>query len=80
MGSWLLGAEAQFSGKRFDDAANTRVLSGYSLLNLNASTPLAKDWTLLARVDNLADKQYELARTYATAGRSLYVGVKWAPL
>jgi vitamin B12 transporter len=79
VGSWLLGAEAQFSGKRFDDEANTRVLSGYSLLNLSASTPIAKDWTLLARVDNLADKQYELARTYATAGRSFYAGVKWAP-
>ena len=79
MGSWLLGAEAQFSGKRFDDEANTRVLSGYSLLNLSASTPIAKEWTLLARVDNLADKQYELARTYATAGRSFYAGVKWAP-
>lgn len=80
VGSWLLGAETQFSGKRFDDAANTKVLSGYSLLNLSASTPLMKDWTLLARVDNLADKQYELARTYATAGRSFYVGMKWAPL
>ncbi|CAN5526190.1 TonB-dependent receptor [soil metagenome] len=79
-GGWLLGAEAQFSGKRFDDAANTKVLAGYTLLNLSASTPLAKDWTLLARVDNLADKQYELTRTYATAGRSFYVGVKWAPL
>ena len=79
VGSWLLGAETQFSGRRFDDAANTRVLSGYTLLNLSASTPLSKDWTLLARVDNLADKQYELARTYATAGRSFYAGVKWAP-
>lgn len=79
VGSWLVGAEAQFSGRRFDDADNTKVLSGYSLLNLSASTPLAKDWTLLARVDNLADKQYELARTYATAGRSFYAGVKWAP-
>ncbi|MBG6074978.1 TonB-dependent receptor domain-containing protein [Polaromonas sp. CG_9.11] len=79
VGSWLLGAEAQFSGRRFDNAANTRTLSGYTLLNLSASTPLSKDWTLLARVDNLADKQYELARTYATAGRSFYAGVKWSP-
>jgi vitamin B12 transporter len=77
--NWTLAAEAQFSGQRFDDAANTRPLGGYTLLNLNASTPFAKEWTLLARVDNLADKQYELARTYATAGRSFYVGVKWAP-
>ncbi len=79
VGSWLLGAEAQFSGRRFDDAANTRVLSGYTLVNLSASTPIARDWTLLARVDNLSDRQYELARTFATAGRSFYAGVKWAP-
>lgn len=79
VGRWQLGAEAQFSGQRFDDPANKKVLAGYSLLNLSASTPIAKDWTLLARLDNVADKQYELARSYATAGRSLYVGVKWAP-
>ena len=35
--------------------------------------------TLLARVDNLADKDYQLARTYATPGRTLFVGLKWAP-
>jgi len=34
---------------------------------------------VLARIDNLADKGYQLARTYATAGRTVYVGVKWAP-
>lgn len=79
LGSWSLGAEAKFSGHRFNDAANTQRLAGYSLLNLSASTPLAKDWTLLARVDNLFDKQYELARTYAVAGRSFYAGVNWAP-
>jgi len=78
-GSWLLGAQVQFSGQRFDDLGNTRVLDSYQLFNLSASTPLARDWTLLARVDNLTDKQYELARTYATAGRSFYLGVKWAP-
>ena len=31
------------------------------------------------RIDNLGDKAYELARTYATPGRTLYVGLKWAP-
>lgn len=79
VGHWTLNAEAQFSGERFDDGANTKTLGGYSLFNLSASTSLSKEWTLLARVDNLADKNYELASTYATAGRSFYVGVKWAP-
>ena len=76
---WTLSAEAQFSGERYDDPANQTILPGYGLLNLSASTLLSKDWTFLARVDNLTDKQYELASTYATAGRSFYAGVKWAP-
>lgn len=75
---WTLGAEVQASGRRFDNSANTAVLGGYALVNLYASTRIAPDTTLLARVDNLADKHYQLARTYATAGRTLYVGLKWA--
>ena len=76
---WTLGAEVQASGQRFDEAANTRVLGGYGLVNLYASTRLARDYTVLVRLDNLADKDYQLARTYATAGRTFYVGLKWAP-
>lgn len=76
---WSLGAEVQASGKRFDTAANTAVLGGYALLNLSASTRVARDFTLLARIDNLADKDYQTARTYATAGRTFYLGLKWAP-
>ena len=56
------------------------MLGGYALVNLYASTRLARDYTLLARIDNLGDKAYELARTYATPGRTFYVGLKWAPL
>ncbi|MFP5484547.1 MAG: TonB-dependent receptor domain-containing protein [Gammaproteobacteria bacterium] len=76
---WTLGAEVQASGRRFENDANTQVLGGYTLVNLYASTRLARDYTLLARIDNLGDKAYELARTYATPGRTLYVGLKWAP-
>lgn len=80
VGIWSLGAEAQLSSRRNDSATNNGVLGGYGLINLSASTALARDWTFVARVDNLTDKSYELARTYATAGRTLYVGLKWAPL
>lgn len=80
VGPWSLGAEAQLSGRRNDSATNTVVLGGYGLINLSASTLVARDWTFMARVDNLADKSYELAQTYATGGRTLYVGLKWAPL
>jgi vitamin B12 transporter len=76
---WTVGAEVQASGRRFDTVANTHVLGGYALFNLHASTRIARDYTLLARIDNLTDKDYQLARTYATPGRTLYVGLKWAP-
>ncbi|WP_372656862.1 TonB-dependent receptor domain-containing protein [Hydrogenophaga sp.] len=76
---WQLGAELQLVGARYDDAANTNRLRGYGLLNLHASTPLGKDWTLLGRVDNLGDVAYQTARGYAMAGRTVYLGLKWMP-
>lgn len=76
---WTLGAELQTAGQRFDDAKNTKPLGGYGLLNLSASKRIARSFTLLARVDNLADKAYEVARTYVPPGRALYIGLKWAP-
>lgn len=79
LAGWTVGAEVQASGRRFDNATNTLNLGGYTLVNLYASTRIARDFTLVARLDNAADKQYELARTYATPGRVAYVGVKWAP-
>ena len=76
---WTVGAELQAAGPRFDNAANTQVLGGYGVLNLYASTRLSRDVSLLARIDNLADKDYQLARTYATAGRLAFVQLKWTP-
>ncbi|MDZ4279532.1 MAG: TonB-dependent receptor [Hydrogenophaga sp.] len=80
VGGWKLGAELQLVGERFNNATNTQRLAGYGLLNLTASTLLAKDWTLLGRVDNLGDKTYETARGFANGGRMVYVGLKWAPI
>ena len=77
---WTLGAEVQTSGYRYDDAANKRRLGGYTLLNLSASTKITPQWTFLARIDNVGDKDYELARGYATGGRAAYVSLKWTPL
>lgn len=76
---WTLGAQMQAAASRFDDAANRNVLGGYTLWHLTAQKQLTRDWSLVARINNLTGKHYELARTYATEGRSGYVGVKWMP-
>ena len=77
--NWTVGAEVQASSRRYDNAANTRELGGYGVMNLYVSTTIARDWQVLARVDNVADKKYQLARGYATPGRTFYAGVRWAP-
>ena len=71
------GVELQASGRRFDDAANKNLLGGYGLLNLYTSWHVTRDWSLLVRVDNAADKHYELARNYGTAGRTWFAGIRY---
>ncbi len=76
-GAFVAGAGVQMSGKRFDDVANTRTLAGYGLLNLYGSYRFAPDWSAEIRWNNATDKQYELARTYTTAGSQVYVGLRY---
>lgn len=76
---WTLGADVQASSQRYDDTANTVKLGGYTLLNLSASTKITRDLNLVARVDNVGNKDYQYARLYANAGRTAYVGLKWTP-
>lgn len=75
--SWTLGAEWQAVSHRWDNAANTKRLGGYGLVNLYASTRIARQWDLLARIDNLGNKSYQLAGGYATPPRTLFVGLRW---
>ena len=77
LAGWTFGTEVQAAGVRFDNATNTQRLGGYALLNLFASTNLMPGLALEARIDNLADKNYQLARTYAVAGRNGQITLRW---
>lgn len=77
LGRLETGAEWLVSGERYDDAANLRRLGGYGLLNLHASWRLNEGFSLLARVNNAADKRYELARNYGTGGRNWFAGLRY---
>ena len=50
-----------------------------TLYNLSASRDIGRDVSLLIRLDNVTDKEYTVANTYATMGRAVYVGLTWAP-
>ena len=76
-GRLTAGTEWQLSGKRFTDPANTSTLGGYGLLNLYTTYQFARDWSLLARWNNITNKDYELSRFYATPRSNLFVGVRY---
>jgi len=77
LGPAQVRAELSASSARFDDAANTRRMGGYALINLLVEWPFEARWTAFARLDNLLDKHYELAADYRTAGATLFAGVRW---
>jgi len=79
LGGWQLAADLVMASHTFDSDASNVILPGYSLVDLSATTALSRDWKLTAKLDNLTDKVYQTANTYASARRTLYVGVTWAP-
>jgi len=71
------GVEWQISSNRYDDAANKNRLGGYGLVNLYATWQFSRDWSALVRWNNVADKQYELARFYATSGSNVFAALRY---
>ena len=54
-----------------------RDLAGYGRVDLRTSAPLSGRWRFEARVENLADHDYQLVDGYNTPGRSLRVDLRW---
>lgn len=71
-GGWSFGAETFVSSGREDFAAR---LPGYGLVNLHSAYTLNERWRLEARLDNLFDRDYELARGFNSTDRSLFVAI-----
>lgn len=72
------GATLTMIGDSFDNAANSRLLDGYALVDLRASLPLGRNIELYGRVENLLDESYQTVFRYGTPGRAAYAGVRFA--
>lgn len=77
--AWSVRAELNLVGKRYENAANTKTMGGYALTNLAASWQLEKDWQLIARFNNIFDRNYEQAQGYGTLGRNGLISLRWEP-
>ncbi len=78
-GVWQAGAALRAQGSRYDDAANTRRLGGYAVIDLRADWQVTRDWTLGARLNNAFDRAYETAYGYNQPGREVYLSLRWQP-
>jgi vitamin B12 transporter len=70
------GVELIGSGTR-SDIGGIR-LPGYALVNVRASWLLTSQWQLAARLENLTNRDYELAYGYNTPGRSGFLEIVWS--
>ena len=81
LGDVSVFGELRLSGDREDNNlsfSGRDILPGYTLLNMGASWKLQKNVSLLARVNNLTDAQYQLANGFSMPGRNLFVSMNWA--
>jgi len=76
-GSARLAMNVLAQGPRYDDAANTRKLAGYSILNLNGEYNFMPRWALRFRVENVLDKEYQTAAFYNTLKRFWFVSLHY---
>ncbi|MGT2471754.1 TonB-dependent receptor domain-containing protein [Paraburkholderia terrae] len=74
IGTWRVGGEWLVSGERDDSGT---ALGGYGIVNLSARYNITKAWYVAAQIQNLFDKDYELAYTYNTPRRGAYITLGW---
>ncbi len=67
---------ARYSGKSFNSASTTEVLDDYWLIDLRAQWRVAQALVLQARVENVADKNYQTTSGYGSLGRTFYFGLR----
>lgn len=76
VGAWTPFGEFRLSGDRFDSVGNV-TMPGYGVLNVGTSYQWDKNWKLIARLNNVGDKDYSLANGFTTPGRNLFVSLQW---
>jgi vitamin B12 transporter len=79
-----LGFTVRSESHRFDDAANTVKLSGYTTSAIRASYRINDEWSVRAKIDNLTDKEYVTASSfslgnYRSVGREAMITIAYTP-
>jgi len=79
-----VGFTVRSESHRFDDAANTVKLGGYTTSAIRASYRINDEWAVKAKIDNLTDKEYVTASSfslgnYRSVGREAMITIAYTP-
>lgn len=84
-GDFSLGFSVRAESERFNDVANNNQLSGYSTYGIRAKYVINSEWSVLAKVDNVTDKEYTIAEgsskvgAYQSLGREGLISIVYTP-
>ncbi len=81
VGHAIYFGEIKLSSNREDNNLNFNgrdTLAGYGLLNLGADWRIRNDLSVLVRLNNAANAQYQLANTYSSPGRNVFASLAWS--
>jgi len=71
-----LGLNGQYIGTRYDKADEQGAQTGkYTVANFVTNIKIDNSTTVYGKINNITDKYYQSVDGYATAGRSLYLGL-----
>ncbi len=79
VGDWRFGGLMRAYGERFDDAANTTRLGGFTLFDLYADWRFSPTWSFGAKLNNLTDRRYETAFGFNQPGREFFLTARYMP-
>lgn len=84
---WSVGASFIAESDRYNDAANTSLLSGYGTVDIRTAWNFQPGWSASLKVDNLLDRRYATSRgndsvtfepfDYLAAGRTFMASVRY---
>lgn len=79
VGAWRFGGSINAASQRYDNAANSVRLAGWSTLDLRAEYRVNSAWTVQAQVRNALDRDYETVAWYNQPGRTWGLSLRYAP-
>ena len=67
------------SGRRFDNAANTRRIGGFTTLDLVSTYKVNHEVSMSLKIANISDKEYETVSGYNADGRNIFFSISYQP-